>query len=385
MAIGKGKIALISVFVIAIVGVVAVFIAIVLFLVFAWAVVHVTTAPSIEFSKEDSQSVRVEKTEAWLEKLHQQGSFNGAVLVAKEGQVIFSKCLGYTDASKKAEIKPQTSMRLASVSKQFTAAAILVLAEQGKVGLDDPVAAHLNEFPFDDVTIRHLLNMTSGVPDCYMDLAQSHRDEIADCLTNSDVARLIARFPPERVAKVNVKHKYSNTSYVLLATIVESVSGESFEAFMSKEIFQPLGMQNTRVWNQMSDDETFAGKAGSFLDGEDQKPGFLDGVAGDGSVFCSLDDFEIWDQFWRGNDLVSAELMNQAFERPQLADGSKSDYGFGWVVQSEKDWSHWHNGGWLGARTYVYQDKDCCIVILDNSSSLIVDSMGSELHRALDD
>ena len=373
---------MVSVIAVAIFVAVSIFIAVLLLLAFTWAVVHVTTSPSIEFSVGDSQAVRVEKTEAWLEKLHDQGNFNGAVLVVKKGKVILSKCAGYTDASKKVAINPQTSMRLASVSKQFTAAAILVLAEQRKIGLDDPVVDHLSEFPFDDVTIRHLLNMTSGIPDCYIDLAQSHRDEIADCLTNSDVARMIAEFSPERVAKVNVKHKYSNTSYVLLATIVESVSGESFEAFMTKEIFQPLGMKNARVWNLMSDDETFAGKAGSFLGGEDQEPGFLDGVAGDGSVFCSLDDFIIWDQFWRGNDLVSADLMKQAFERPQMVNGSTSDYAFGWVVESEKDWSHWHNGGWLGARTYVYQDKDCFIVILDNSSSLIVDSMGSEIHRA---
>jgi len=223
--------------------------------------------------------------------------------------------------------------------------------------------------------------MTSGIPDCYMELAKDHKDEIGDCLTISDVPRLIAKFPPERDDDVNEVHSYCNTSYVLLAAIVESASGSSFEDFMAKELFEPLGMRNTRVWNLVSEDKTFEGKAEAFLWSNAMVPGFLDGVAGDGSVFSSLDDFVIWDQFWRDNDLVSTELMKCAFEKPTLNDGSSSDYGFGWVLQRH---GHWHNGAWLGARTYTYQDDDFFVVVLDNSSSWIVDSMGQKIRDALD-
>ena len=343
---------------------------------------YASTSPSIEFSPGDSQSTRIEKTEAWQERLFETKNFSGAILVIKDGEVLISKCCGYADAARNVELTPQTSMRLASVSKQFTAAAILVLVEQELVGLDDLVSKHLKDFPFDDMTVRHLLNMNSGIPECYMDLAKRHKDELGDWLTISDVPRLIAKYPPSRDSNVNEAHSYCNTSYVLLAAIVESASGSSFEDFMAKEIFEPLGMKNTRVWNLASEDKSFEGKAETFLFSLVQSPGFLHGVAGDGSVFCSLDDFVIWDQFWRGNDLVSPELMKCAFERPTLVDGSSSDYGFGWLLE---DHGHGHSGDCLGARTYIYQDDDFFVIILNNSSSMIVDTMGLELRRALDD
>ena len=365
--------------VIAVLAVLAVIVLLIVLLLFAW--VQLTTAPTIEFKRSDSQQAKVEKTEAWLEKLHQSGNFNGFILAIKDDEVLISNCWGYTDASRTRKLTPQSSMRLASVSKQFTAAAILVLAEQGKIGIDDPVASRLDGFPFEDVTIRHLLNMSSGLPDCYMELAEKHRDKVGECLTNSDVTKLIIAYPPTRSAPVNAEHSYSNTSYVLLAGIVESVSGISFEQFLTDEIFDPLGMKNSRVWNLVSEIEPGLEQAKSFLVNENQSPDFLDGVAGDGAVFCSLEDFEIWNQFWRGNELVSEELMKQAFVQPTLANGSKSDYGFGWVIQGD---GHWHNGAWLGARTFTHQDDDFYLVVVDNSSSLIIDSMGAELIRALD-
>ncbi len=367
----------------AVVAVVMIVAAIILLAILVLATMaYVSAAPPIEFSLKDSQSTRIEKAEAWQERLFDNQSFNGAILVIKDGEVLISKCSGYTDPTKDLKLTPQTSMRLASVSKQFTAAAILVLVQQERIGLDDLVSSHLEDFPYGDVTVRHLLNMTSGIPDCYMELAESHKGDVDECLKISDVTNLIAKYPPAREGSVNEFHSYSNTSYVLLAAIVESVSNSSMEDFMARELFGPLGMKNSRIWNLVSEDSSFEGQAKSFFASQVEVPGFLDGVAGDGAVFCSLDDFVLWDQFWRGNDLVSPELMKQAFERPTLADGSLSDYGFGWVIEGD---GHWHNGAWLGARSYTYQDEDFFVVIVDNSSSLIVDSMGSELRRILDD
>ena len=358
-----------------------VFVAVLVALVLTFALVEVTSAPLIETTRSDSLSTRIEKSEEWQEKLFKNREFNGAILVIKDGEVLVSNCCGYTDASKKVKLTPQTPMRLASVSKQFTAAGILVLAQQEKVGLDDLVTLHLKDFPFEDVTVKHLLNMTSGVPDCYMDLAEKYKNELGEFLTISDVPRLISKYPPSRENAVNVAHDYSNTSYVLLAAIVESASGSRFEEFMADELFGPLGMKNTRVWNLVSKNKS-SGQAKTFIGSRDQVPTFLDGVAGDGAVFCCLEDFVIWNQFWRGNDLVSPELMKQALERPSLANDTLSDYGFGWRIESD---CHWHSGLWLGANTLIYQDDDFFVVVLDNSGSLIVDSMGQELRRVFDE
>jgi len=112
------------------------------------------------------------------------------------------------------------------------------------------------------------------------------------------------------------------------------------------------------------------------------EPTWLDGVAGDGAVFSSLNDFVIWDRFWYRNSRVSNTLLEQAFDRPKLKDGSRSDYGFGWVVERKRQW---HNGAWLGANTYIvrYPKTRSCLVVLDNSSNLRLDSIADEIEKAL--
>jgi len=139
-------------------------------------------------------------------------------------------------------------------------------------------------------------------------------------------------------------------------------------------------MKNTRVWNLVSKEKSLS-QAETFNGRKDQVPSFIDGVAGDGAVFCSLDDFVIWDEFWRGNDLVSPELMEQAFHTPTLNNGSVSDYGFGWVITGN---GHWHHGAWLQAWTYTFQNDDFYVVVLENGGHPIIDSMGQEIRRALD-
>jgi CubicO group peptidase (beta-lactamase class C family) len=156
---------------------------------------------------------------------------------------------------------------------------------------------------------------------------------------------------------------------------------------MYEELFQPLGMSDTRVWTLLSENRS-PNQANDFdqIDGERSpvETSWLDGVAGDGAVFCSLHDFVIWDQFWHGNSLVSDALLQQAFERPRLTDRTKSDYGFGWVLERKR---HWHNGAWLGASTYIarYPESRCCLVVLDNSSNFFrLDRIANEIEDALE-
>ena len=349
-------------------------------------VVDQTRAAPLKVASEDSTEIRIEKIESWLQSIHESKkeivNFNGAVLIMKNQKVLMMDTWGYTDVSGTTELSIQSSLRLASVSKQFTAAAILVLASQHKLDLDDRVDLHLKSFPFDDVTIRHLLNMTSGIPDCYMSLADTHKDTVGDVLSIQEVVQLIGDHPPNRNYDVNEIYQYSNTSYVLLAGVVEAVSGESFEDFTSKELFEPLGMKNTRVWNLMSSTDSFPNKTKSFMFSDNLEPEFLDGVAGDGAVFSSIEDFVIWERFWRENDLVDPELLKQAFLPVTLKDGTDSDYGFGWVTTED---GAWHNGSWLGARTYVLRDdaNELFIVVLDSSSSQQTDTIAEQIHEAM--
>ncbi|MEM6778720.1 MAG: serine hydrolase domain-containing protein [Planctomycetota bacterium] len=338
----------------------------------------------IVVSSDASDIDRVEAVEGWLHDQFENDRFNGGVLVIRDGKVLLSKTCGYTDDRATHRLDNHTAFRLASVSKQFTAAGVLRLAEMDLLDLDDPVAEHLEDFPFENVSVRHLLNQTSGIPDEYMDRAEEHRETVGDVLTISKAVELvIRRSKPSRPPGDAME--YSNTNYVLLAGVIEAVSGKSFERFMSEELLQPIGMNDTRVWNLLSDQRS-PNQASDFDQIDDDRtpiePTWLDGVAGDGAVFSSLNDFVIWDRFWYGNSRVSNALLEQAFERPKLKDGSRSDYGFGWVLERKRQW---HNGAWLGANTYIvrYPKTRSCLVVLDNSSNLRLDRIANEIEETL--
>ena len=153
---------------------------------------------------------------------------------------------------------------------------------------------------------------------------------------------------------------------------------------MQKEIFGPLGMKNTRVWNLRSEDSTFPTKADDFNNALGSatkiKPSFIDGVAGDGAVFASANDMHIWDKFWYDNKLISKLLLQQAFKKPTLLNGKESDYGFGWVITKN---GMWHNGSWLGAKTIIMRNttQKTCTAIFDNSSNMFFDKIVKELSK----
>ena len=215
-----------------------------------------------------------------------------------------------------------------------------------------------------------------------MDLAEKNKDRIGDVLSIQEVVDLVVSNPTTPNAKPLEQYAYSNTGYVLLAGIIEIISQQSFEDFMRLELFEPLGMKNTRVWNLLSEDTTFENKTSSFnaFWKKPLQPGFIDGVAGDGAVFSSLEDFLIWDQFWYSNNLISAATLQEAFKAPTLANGKTSNYGFGWILQGDVVW---HNGGWLGARTFFSRNtkNKTCLVLLDNSANASSGAILKELSK----
>lgn len=343
-------------------------------------------APSLTVADGSTVLEAAEQIDEWLSSLQKNGKFNGAVLIAQNGQPLLMNAYGFADHRLKTPLTKQSSFRLASVSKQFTAAGILVLVDQGTVDLDAPVATYLEEFPFPEVTIRHLLNHTSGIPDCYMEMAEAHRKSLEEPLKISDVVSLIHDFPPSATAKPNQRFEYSNTGYVLLAAVIEVVGKRGFEQFMNDELFAPLGMENTRVWNLVSEQSTFSNQAGEFMQIAGTvtivEPTWIDGVAGDGAVFSSVEDLLIWDSFWRDNDLLLPETMNEAFVKPKLAGGAISDYGFGWLITGT---GHWHNGLYLAANTYIsrHVNDGLCIVVLDNSFNTRAPNIASQIDEAV--
>ncbi|WP_075341836.1 serine hydrolase domain-containing protein [Tenacibaculum agarivorans] len=352
-----------------------------------WACKQIANVDDLIIDENDTQIEKVKNADEWLAKLQEDNKFNGAVLLIKNDEVLLKKTYGYTNYTRNERLTNQSSFRLASVSKQFTAVGIMLLKEQEKLDFDDSIVKYLPELPYQNVTIRNLLTHTSGIPDIYMGFPSKYEEEIGNVLTISKTEELLAKESLPLVNSPNEVYTYNNTCYVLLARIIEKVSGKSFEEFMQTELFDKLNMKNTRVWNLVSNDKDFAHKTSSFknVSGDliEIKPGILDGVAGDGGVFSSIDDLIIWDRFWNHNTLLSEDTMNEAFKTTVLKDGEISNYGFGWIILSED--AHIHNGSWLGARTSFVRNKKLknCIIVLDNSSSKNIEAIVKELVKVL--
>lgn len=353
---------------------------------FTWFFLFFTRISDLDIPENSTETKKIEAIDEWFTALQTDGQFNGAVLFARNGKPVFMKGYGFENAEKTKPITPNTSFRLASVSKQFTATGILVLQEQNKLNIDDEVVQYIEGFPYKNVTIRHLLNHTSGIPDAYMDLATANKESIK-ILTNEKAIELLMEAKPEMVFQPNERHEYANTNCILLARIIEIVSDSSFETFMQENVFEPLQMKQTRVWNLLSKDENFLNKAEDMRNIKGKlytiNPSFIDGVAGDGAVFSSLNDFLIWDQFWYENNLVSEINLQEAFQKVKLTNGEFSHYGFGWSI-GEK--GVWHNGAWLGACTIISRNiKDkTLLVVLDNGSNMVFDEVVKKVKPVFD-
>ncbi|MEM6671801.1 MAG: serine hydrolase domain-containing protein [Planctomycetota bacterium] len=314
--------------------------------------------------------------------LSEAGDFNGGVLIARAGEPVLMQTYGSADLKGERALTTATPFRLASVSKQFTAAAVLTLVRDERLGLDDEAVGLLPDLPYPGVTVRHLLNQTSGIPDRYMQLAKKHRRALGGRLRIADVPSLLAKAQYRNHRTPGSRYAYSNTDYVLAAGVVEAVSGSTFEAYLKSALFDPLGMTHARVWTQESKDD-FPERALDFLqygskDSLPLEPEWFDGVAGDGGVFASLEDLLVWERFWREPELVPAELAELCFRAPTLANGEPSDYGFGWAGVPDQPW---HNGAWLGARTFVARDltNDGWLAVLDNSMNANAEVLALEL------
>lgn len=322
-----------------------------------------------------SRDQKCQRLEQWLRQVHAAGKFNGVVLLCKDGEPVFSLCLGDDAADNPKPLTMQSSFNLASVSKQITAFGVLLLQYRGKLQVEDTIDRYLPELSgYSHVTIRHLLQHTSGLPD-YMQLAQKAR--VSDpVFTTQTMLRLLVEQMPASHFAAGEKFSYSNTGYVLLAEIISRVSGQSFEQFCGQELFGPLAMQQTRVFNHLSADPPlhrvygfrrllwFTGKKRADLNQ-------FDGVAGDGAVYSSAEDLKIWSDSLYTGTLLPQSVYQAACQSGLLNNGKPTHYGYGWFIGSDN--SVEHAGSWQGFSSLLYRhlsNRDM-LVILDNSSNML--------------
>ncbi|MBN2205883.1 MAG: beta-lactamase family protein [Candidatus Aminicenantes bacterium] len=329
-------------------------------------------------AKDDPPAKRVE---ALFENLIGADEPGAAVLVAKGGRAVFARGWGVTDLRTKRPIGPETNFRLASVTKPFTAMAVMLLVRDGKLRYEDGLTDIFPGFPEygREITVRRLLNHTSGLPD-YEDVmpapdpalpvesVQISDAEVLDLLKE----RTEGKFPP------GARWAYSNSGYVLLGLVVEKVSGRTFPDFLRERIFAPLGMTGTVVYERGKNEIAnrafgHARENGAWIE-KDQSP--TSATRGDGRVYSSLVDLAKWDNALHRHTLMSAEEMAPALapvqvesEPPTEPDGSPAAYGFGWFLNPWNGRARmWHYGETSGFRTAVHRltDDGLTVVVLCN-------------------
>jgi CubicO group peptidase (beta-lactamase class C family) len=294
-----------------------------------------------------------------------QGAVPGAsVLVLRDGLPIFRRAYGLADLEARIAAAPATNYRLASMTKQFTAAAILLLDEQGRLTLDDPVRKWLPSLPAaaDGIKVRHLLTHTSGLID-YEDLIP---EGTTAQLHDADVLRLLATEDRTYFAP-GTQYRYSNSGYALLALIVGRASGSDFATFLRERIFRPLHMQSSVAFedgiSNVSNRAYGYSYEGSAWKRTDQSQ--TSAVLGDGGVYSSIDDLAKWDAALYDNRLLRAESLRSAFSPATKTDDPEVQYGFGWRITGE---SLWHSGETMGFRNVIvrFPSHRLTVVVLTN-------------------
>lgn len=344
--------------------------------------------PELTVPRSAAPDQRMAAVTDWLDTLDARQVFNGSVLIAKEGSTLLERHCGFADADGQIPLAGNASFSLASVSKPFTGLGIVMLAQRGKLGIDDALAHHIPELTaYRGITIRHLLHHTSGLPD-HMGLADRYWDPDVTLTTADMIALFVQHRPPPRFAPGD-RFEYSNTGYVLLGEIIARASGRSFIDFMADEIFTPLGMKDSAAYNLTCPVCTLQCRAtgmrrrfGCFGKRVSSDMNYLDGVFGDGGIHASAEDLLRWDAALRAGTLVPHDLYAQAYTSGRLNNGEATGYGFGWEVRPRQVVEHL--GEWEGFTTCLRRDlrKHTLLVVLSNlGPTACVDEISAQLGR----
>lgn len=342
----------------------------------------------ISCSSPFAQSNVDNKLDSLFNVIVKKGDFNGSVLVAENGKAIYKKSFGYADIEQKKAINNETSFELASISKQFISFAIMQLEEKKMISFDDKLGKFLFSPLFENVSIRNLLQHTSGIPDFFtLDKSLYNENQV---YSNEDILKILNESNLKPNFKPSEKLEYSNTNYVLLVLIIEKVSGNTLDQFMQKEIFGPLKMKNTSVYSNKSSKRKITNYAlGYVLDGSNQKYVLVDSFAnfsffrhfdlvnGPFGISSNTDDLLKWDIELSSNKLLKNILP--AYEPTKLLNGKLGkvgnlSYGFGWFIGSnsnDKGKKYFHSGGYPGYATMIvrYPDRKKTIILLTNKTN----------------
>ncbi|MCC2599097.1 serine hydrolase domain-containing protein [Sphingobacterium sp. FBM7-1] len=326
-----------------------------------------------------------EKIDAFMQNLHRKSAFNGNVLIAKKGKIIYQNTFGWADHLLKDSLRITSKFELASVSKPLTALGVLKLSEMGKLRLDQTVNDFFPNFPYPDVTVQMLLSHRSGLPN-YIYFAEEKWKDRSKAMSTMDAIDLLIEHKPARYGAPDGRFLYNNSNYMVLAAIIEKVTGQDFAVYMKEAIFDKAGMKNTAVLSKAVYD-----KIPTDVVGHDRVwrrsvvQNYLDGPVGDKGIYSTVQDLFLLDIALKEGRIIDKVLLDSAYVPRSDARRNLFSYGYGWRTFSPREAQIvYHTGWWHGFRNLYVRDltNDITIVLLSNmvNGSLV---KLDELYRIL--
>lgn len=326
-----------------------------------------------------------QQIDAFMKHLHQVSGFNGNVLVAQKGKIIYQNAFGWANYPHMDSLTLNSQFELASISKTMTATAILQLVERGRLKLNQDVRDFYPNFPYPGVTVRMLLTHRSGLPNYVYSIddvfRKEHRDQKKG-VTNAQMMDLLAQYKPARYNAPDKGYHYNNSNFMVLGSIIEKAAHMPYADYMMQNVFKPAGMKHTNVYSKATYD-----KIPTKVMGHDRNSwkysvaqNYLDGPVGDKGIYSTVGDLFLFDRALRAGRLLKQASQDSAYADHNPMERGHFNYGYGWhLFEAPGQKVVYHTGWWHGFRHIYLRDMkhDVTIVLLGNMVN------GSLLH--LDD
>lgn len=349
-------------------------------------------APSKERTAEDDKADSLllvynpAKGDKWIadfvQNLHKKYGFNGNMLVAKNGKILYEKAIGWADYLHRDSLKINSEFELASITKTFTGTAIMQLVEAGKLKLSDDVKKFYPNFPYDGITVELLLSHRSGMMNYVYfidDIWRKEKRNMKKGVSNQEVMQVIADKKPNPYTKPNRLFHYNNSNFMVLGAIIEKVTGQRFSQYMMEHVFKPAGLKHTHVYST-----TEYEKIPVDVVGHDRTwrysvaQNFLDGPVGDKGIYSTLHDLVLYDKYLKNGKLLTQNSLDSAYKGRNKAINGHFNYGYGWrMFDGDKGRKVvYHTGWWHGFRHIYVRDfqQDIVVIFLGNLTN------GSLMH-----
>jgi CubicO group peptidase (beta-lactamase class C family) len=295
-----------------------------------------------------------------------QKGFNGGILVAKNGVIVYEEYQGFRDLRLKDSLTAKTPMHIASASKTFTGMAVLQLIQQGKLALKDTLGKFFPGFPYPGITVKNLLSHRSGLPN-YIHYFDALKWDKSKMVTNQDVLNSLFTYKPNKESQPDRRFSYSNTNYILLALIIEKITGQLYPAYMKKQIFDSLTMTDT--WVATPADTAKLTPSFNWR-GRYWQPDFLDQTYGDKNIYTTPRDLLKWDVAVTTGQIIGQPLLDSAYTPYSNERPSVHNYGLGWRLLMLKNGKKiiYHNGRWHGTNVAFARlpNEKATIIIIGN-------------------